>query len=86
LKGGKVFAQGDISDVLTRDKGLLVEEKKQEKAIEEADKELIDMENTKQPGIQESQKAGKLIVEEEREEGRVSWHASTLSTSVTFAI
>jgi hypothetical protein len=83
VKGGKVFAQGDISDVLAHDKGLLEEEREQEKALEEADKDIIDPENVKQADGQESQKAGKLIVEEEREEGSVSWNASMQSNLMT---
>lgn len=75
LKGGKVFAQGAISDVLASDRALGQEEQNEE-ALEKAENDVADPEGDKATEAQlDNKKDGKLIVEEEREEGRVSWAA-----------
>ncbi|KAJ7578665.1 P-loop containing nucleoside triphosphate hydrolase protein [Mycena floridula] len=69
IKGGRVWSQGLISDVLASDSRLVQEMKKEEQILETVDKDeaIVEEKPTKA--------AGKLIMAEEIETGHVRWNS-----------
>lgn len=71
MKDGRIDAQGIASEVLGKTESLKEEAAKDEAALEKADDEVDDT---------AAKKSGKLIVEEEMEEGHVGWSARMSAT------
>ncbi|KZV63091.1 P-loop containing nucleoside triphosphate hydrolase protein [Peniophora sp. CONT] len=75
---GTLVSRGTVDEVLARDEALKHEVEEQAMVIEKTEKELVDGD---EPDDDNKQADGKLIVEEEVQQGRVSWSALRLFIS-----
>ncbi|CDO76129.1 hypothetical protein BN946_scf184876.g22 [Trametes cinnabarina] len=75
---GRILSQGSLENALARDSDLLHEIEEEQEALERSKFEL-DAEKPDDAVIKQS--AGKLVVDEEREEGHVGWAAFKLFLS-----
>jgi hypothetical protein len=75
FKDGRVHSQGSVSEVLSKDRSLASELKKEQQVLDKADDAVDD-----QVPPEEGKSDGKLIVAEEVEEGHVSWPACEFQT------
>ncbi|KAH9918376.1 P-loop containing nucleoside triphosphate hydrolase protein [Epithele typhae] len=75
---GRIFSQGSLSTALAHDSKLLKEMQKGEEEMRKAGEELDKEEIPQVEGEQTKKDAGKLVVEEETELGRVGWRSMKL--------
>ena len=73
---GTIVSQGSLSSALARDSTLLREIKEEQEELKKAEQE-IDSVKVEDGSLKKS--AGKLVVAEEIETGRLRWEASTYS-------